>query len=63
MSLRHCPMCEKLFDPEQSTTLPFCSSRCRMADLNRWFDQGYGLPYESTEEDEVRPDEEMEEED
>lgn len=49
MSIRRCPMCEKPFDPEQSTALPFCSIRCRMADLNRWLEQGYGLPYEPVE--------------
>ncbi len=51
MSQRHCPMCERLFDPEQSPALPFCSVRCRLADLNRWLDEGYGLPNERPEED------------
>ncbi len=49
MSERRCPMCEKPFDPEQSPALPFCSTRCRLADLNRWFNPGYGLPYEPAE--------------
>ena len=61
MSQRHCPMCERLFDPEQSPALPFCSPRCRLADLNRWFNEGYGLPYEPAEDD-ARPDEREEEE-
>jgi uncharacterized protein len=47
-------MCDKLFDPEQSPAMPFCSVRCRLADLNRWFEEDYGLPYEKPEEDEVR---------
>ena len=52
MSQRHCPMCERLFDPEESPALPFCSTRCRLADLNRWLKEGYGLPYERPEDDE-----------
>jgi len=48
-------MCERFFDPEQSTALPFCSVRCRLADLNRWLKEGYGLPYERPE-DESQPD-------
>jgi endogenous inhibitor of DNA gyrase (YacG/DUF329 family) len=53
-------MCERLFDPEQSSVLPFCSTRCRLADLNRWLNEGYGLPYERPEDDEraVPPEEE-----
>ena len=48
---RRCPTCDRLFDPEQSAALPFCGVRCRLADLNRWLDEGYGLPYESPEEE------------
>jgi endogenous inhibitor of DNA gyrase (YacG/DUF329 family) len=51
MNERRCPTCDRTFDPEQSTTLPFCSVRCRLADLNRWLDEGYSLPYERPEED------------
>ncbi len=51
MSLRRCPMCEHLFDPEQSPALPFCSPRCRLADLNHWFNEGYGLAYEPAEDE------------
>ncbi len=63
MSQRPCPMCERLFDPEQSPALPFCSTRCRLADLNRWLNQGYGLPYEPPEDDQQRPAPPEEEED
>ncbi len=52
MNVRPCPKCERLFDPDQSRALPFCSNRCRMADLNRWLDEGYGMPYQSPDEDE-----------
>jgi endogenous inhibitor of DNA gyrase (YacG/DUF329 family) len=53
MNQRRCPTCDQFFDPEQSTALPFCSVRCRLADLNRWLDEGYSLPYERPEEDEA----------
>jgi endogenous inhibitor of DNA gyrase (YacG/DUF329 family) len=52
MSQRHCPMCKAVFDSEQSPALPFCSMRCRLADLNRWFREGYGLPDIAEEEEE-----------
>ena len=55
MNQRRCPTCDRSFDPEQSTALPFCSVRCRMADLNRWLDEGHSLPYERPEEDEAPP--------
>lgn len=35
-----CPTCGAAFAADAST-YPFCSSRCRMADLNRWFSGGY----------------------
>ena len=55
MGQRRCPKCDRPFDPEQSRALPFCSDRCRLADLGRWLDEGYGLPYESADgEDEPR---------
>jgi uncharacterized protein len=55
MSKRRCTVCQKLFDPDESPALPFCSSRCRMADLNRWLGEGYGLPYERPEDDGEQP--------
>ncbi|WP_261342238.1 DNA gyrase inhibitor YacG [Aeoliella mucimassa] len=39
-----CPTCKKEFDPNDSDSLPFCSERCRLVDLNRWFGEGHGLP-------------------
>ena len=44
MTLAHCPICEKSFNPETSTALPFCSPRCREIDLGRWLSERYGLP-------------------
>ncbi len=46
-----CPICEKMFDPEASPAMPFCSERCRLVDLNCWLDEEYGLPNPSEEEE------------
>jgi endogenous inhibitor of DNA gyrase (YacG/DUF329 family) len=55
-----CPTCKKLFEPNlDSTTMPFCSLRCKLADLNRWFEEEVGLPMGSSEpeddEEEIAP--------
>jgi endogenous inhibitor of DNA gyrase (YacG/DUF329 family) len=62
MTQRRCPTCERLYDPEHSPALPFCSVRCRLVDLNRWFDEGYSLPYERPEEEEATPETRREQE-
>ena len=36
-----CPICQK---PTEASVKPFCSSRCREIDLNRWFTGGYSVP-------------------
>jgi endogenous inhibitor of DNA gyrase (YacG/DUF329 family) len=36
-----CPICDK---PAEQGFLPFCSSRCRDVDLNRWFSGRYVVP-------------------
>lgn len=39
---RPCPICKS---PVQTSDFrPFCSSRCRDKDLNRWFSDSYALP-------------------
>ena len=43
MSEIRCSICDRPFDSQQSTTMPFCSERCRLLDLNRWLEEGYGL--------------------
>lgn len=35
-------------DPK-SLAMPFCSERCKLADLNRWMSEEIGLPYGSSE--------------
>ena len=36
-----CPICGK---PAAKATRPFCSSRCRDVDLNRWLSGSYVVP-------------------
>jgi hypothetical protein len=38
---RACPICRK---PAEQAFLPFCSSRCRDVDLNRWLKGAYVVP-------------------
>jgi uncharacterized protein len=45
-----CPTCRRMFEPIlDSSQMPFCSVRCKMADLNRWFNEDVGLPVGSSE--------------
>ncbi|MDO4575778.1 MAG: DNA gyrase inhibitor YacG [Planctomycetia bacterium] len=44
MVMASCPYCHRRFDTEQSDALPFCSRRCRMADLNGWLSEEYSVP-------------------
>ena len=41
-----CPVCGKPVDPAR---LPFCSSRCRDVDLNRWLSGSYVIPGRDTD--------------
>ncbi len=36
-----CPICHK---PTAAGHTPFCSDRCRLLDLNRWFTGAYAVP-------------------
>jgi uncharacterized protein len=57
-----CPTCRKEFESESSPALPFCSHRCRLIDLGRWFEEGYSLPVERNSElDEFEDDEQNQE--
>lgn len=47
MAKVQCPICERPMDtqgPAEWPDWPFCSHRCRLADLNRWFGQRYAIP-------------------
>jgi uncharacterized protein len=50
---RKCPTCNRVFDEpaEPSPFRPFCSARCRAADLGKWLDGGYRITAPLSEED------------
>jgi len=39
---KQCPTCAAPVD-QSSKSYPFCSRRCRLADLNKWFSEDYKL--------------------
>ncbi len=42
-----CPICGSPVGPERSAPdRPFCSSRCRLADLGKWLGEAYRVPGE-----------------
>jgi hypothetical protein len=61
-----CPTCDKQFERDQSTALPFCSDRCRQIDLGRWLNEEQRVPARSLEVDDEpddrRPDRSSEDE-
>jgi uncharacterized protein len=46
-SPKPCPICRK---PAAARFQPFCSTRCKDVDLNRWFTGAYAIPGEEAEE-------------
>ena len=48
--LKTCPICGK---PSEQATRPFCSSRCRDVDLNRWLKGNYVIPGREEHDDDV----------
>ena len=42
--LLHCSICQREFQSKESPAMPFCSERCRLVDLGRWLEEGYGMP-------------------
>ena len=45
MTQMTCPTCHRLFDPQQSSAMPFCCERCRLVDLHRWLSETNSLPF------------------
>ncbi|MCP4868161.1 MAG: DNA gyrase inhibitor YacG [Proteobacteria bacterium] len=42
-----CPSCKKVVPMEAAVrppAFPFCSDRCKLSDLGRWFEEDYALP-------------------
>jgi uncharacterized protein len=50
---RKCPTCSRSFEEstDPSPFRPFCSQRCRAADLGKWLDGGYRITAPPSEED------------
>lgn len=51
MLVRPCPFCRKPVPWETTPTRPFCSERCRLADLGAWSAEEYKVPERPDEED------------
>ncbi|QDU93591.1 DNA gyrase inhibitor YacG [Lignipirellula cremea] len=56
MSTLRCPTCKNRFDTEKTTAMPFCCERCRLIDLGVWLEEGYGLPHEGGDDDDLLTD-------
>ena len=42
---RQCPTCGRPVPPRRENgAWPFCSDRCRLADLGRWLGESYRIP-------------------
>ncbi|MCT8267196.1 DNA gyrase inhibitor YacG [Afifella sp. JA880] len=46
-AVERCPICGK---PASAEDAPFCSTRCREVDLNRWLGGAYRIPGEAVRE-------------
>ncbi|TWT56222.1 DNA gyrase inhibitor YacG [Allorhodopirellula solitaria] len=46
-----CPTCGRKFLSDETPTPPFCTSRCQLIDLGRWFNEEIGVPFEGDAED------------
>jgi len=38
-----CPTCRKRGDWQSLPSAPFCSTRCKLADLGRWFNEEHAI--------------------
>lgn len=49
----HCPMCGKVLDdvPQDYAPRPFCSPRCKLADLSNWMNEEYRISRALTDEE------------
>ena len=48
---RNCPICRKKMDSGKQETwpyFPFCSQRCQLIDLGKWFDGQYSIPVDDS---------------
>lgn len=51
MTELRCPTCHREFKKEATPAMPFCSQRCRLIDLGRWFTEEHSVPHEPSEEE------------
>jgi endogenous inhibitor of DNA gyrase (YacG/DUF329 family) len=49
---RPCPECGR---PSARETYPFCSTRCKNVDLNRWLTGAYAIPVREDEDEDGKP--------
>ncbi len=49
-TVKKCPTCEGALEGEPKSA-PFCSERCRLADLNKWMSGDYRISREMKETD------------
>ena len=49
---RPCPECGR---PSSRETYPFCSTRCKNVDLNRWLTGAYAIPVRDDEDEDGKP--------
>lgn len=50
-----CPTCRREARWEDNPHRPFCSERCRLIDLGNWASEGYRLPGEPVDPEDVDP--------
>jgi endogenous inhibitor of DNA gyrase (YacG/DUF329 family) len=50
MATEPCPICQTPVEVG-SEFHPFCSKKCRLVDLGRWFGEAYRVPVKKTDED------------
>jgi endogenous inhibitor of DNA gyrase (YacG/DUF329 family) len=53
-STRKCPICRR---PRNAEFTPFCSPRCRDRDLAQWFNEGYAVPGERVDPEDLAKEE------
>ncbi len=48
---RKCPTCNRNVPADAEKWVPFCTERCRLADLGKWLDGGYRIGTPVSEDD------------
>ena len=52
IGMLRCPQCSKVMQvPDDYAPRPFCSTRCKLADLHNWFSEVYRIPGEPLNEE------------